>query len=139
MTARVLFSAAALNRSQSEFASAKGPFSRCGFRLSRNQNPPAEARATKSFSRLQLEARGGQAVESLPERSIYSYDNNRHDHGCSQKHRQIPRIRGPADRRPQTAHGKRFTLKMKIFRDDAGVPGAARSRHHACYQVRKNS
>src|SRR5437879_11646505 len=89
--------------------------------------------------RLQLEAGGGQAIETPPEQPVDEHDDGGHDERRSEQDVEAAGVAGAADGAAEAGGRNDSALEMKIFRDDAGVPGAARCGHQAGDQVRKNS
>src|SRR5208283_2480350 len=90
-------------------------------------------------SGLQLEAGGGQPVEAAPHQAIDQDYDGGHDQGRGQKQVKAAGIAGAADGAAQPGGFHDFPLKMKIFRDDTGIPRAARRGDHSGDEVGKNS
>src|SRR5260370_3519109 len=97
-----------------------------------------ERAAGKERLSFQLEARGGQAVEAPPKQAIDEHHDRRHNERRSQQHIEAAGVAGAADGAAETRGRNNPSLKGKIFRDDAGVPRAARCGYHAGDEVRKN-
>src|SRR5229473_2320661 len=98
-----------------------------------------ESASGKGRLRLQLEARRGEAIEAAPQQAVDEHDNGGHDERRSEQHIEAAGVAGAADGAAESRGRNDSALEMKIFRDDAGVPGAARSGHHAGDEIRKNA
>src|SRR6266513_1801874 len=88
--------------------------------------------------RLQLEAGGGEAIERPPEQPVDEHDDGGHDERRSEQDVEAAGVAGAADGAAEAGGRNDSALEMKIFRDDAGVPRAARRGHHAGEEIRKN-
>src|SRR5260370_6711950 len=101
----------------------------------------SQTERTKGNGRLslQLETQGGQPVEASPQQPVDEHDDSGHDQRRSKQHVKAAGIAGAADGASQSWGRNNFPLEMKIFCDDAGVPGAARRRHHARDEIRENA
>src|SRR5216684_2123950 len=88
---------------------------------------------------FQLEAGRGEAIEAAPQQAVDEHDNGGHDERRSEQHIEAAGVAGAADGAAESRGRNDSALEMKIFRDDAGVPGAARSGHHSSDEIRKNA
>src|SRR6266852_9240102 len=87
---------------------------------------------------VQLEAGRGEAIEAAPQQAVDEHDNGGHDQRRSEQHIEAAGVAGAADGAAESRGRNDSALEMKIFRDDAGVPSAARCGHHAGDEIRKN-
>jgi hypothetical protein len=90
-------------------------------------------------STLQFVSRLCQTIEPAPDGTIDGHhDRSHYDCGCNKKI-EIARICCPADDRTQPHRRKYLPVGMKIFGNNAGVPGTAGRGDQPRYQVRKNA
>src|SRR6266851_3832033 len=88
---------------------------------------------------FQLEAGRGEAIDAAPQQAVDEHDDGGHDERRSEQDVEAAGVAGAADGAAESGGRNDSALEMKIFRDDAGVPGAARSGHHSSDEVRKNA
>src|SRR6267143_693798 len=98
-----------------------------------------ESASGKERLSFQLEAGRGEAIEAAPQQAVDEHDDGGHDERRSQQHDEAAGVAGAADGAAEAGGRNDAALEMKIFRDDAGVPGAARCGHQAGDEIRKNS
>src|SRR5712664_1746097 len=98
-----------------------------------------ESASGKERLSFQLEAGRGEAIEAAPQQAVDEHDDGGHDERRSEQHIEAAGVAGAADGAAEAGGRNDSALEMKIFRDDAGVPGAARSGHHSGDEIGKNA
>src|ERR1700678_1458479 len=80
-----------------------------------------------------------QVVHRTPYQAVYRDYHERHDDGSEQQNGKLTMIAGCADLCTQPKRLQGAIFEMKIFGDDAGVPGAAGRSDQAGDEVRKDA
>src|ERR1700677_16267 len=88
---------------------------------------------------FEAEAGFGEAVELSPYEAVDSDHSRSHQHGGGDEHFVVAGIGGLADGCTQAGRGVGAALEVKIFGDNAGVPGSAGCGYQASEQVGKDS
>ena len=94
---------------------------------------------SKYLREFQFELGRCQPVKASPEQTVERHNHRADQDRGPEQHREISCIRRAADDGAETGDCECLSSEMKVFGNDARVPGTTRSCHEARNQIRKNS
>ena len=87
---------------------------------------------------FQLELGRCQRVQTTPNQAVNRQYDDRHQYRRDQKDRIVPLVRPATNHGAQSGRRESLAIHVEVFGQDAGIPGASRSRHETGNQVGKN-